>query len=326
VTVDHGSQKRLVETREALSRLVQRERDLSGEVDELRIQPIGVDEETHLASVRRRREAMRPGRTVGIIENILDDTDDSDNSRTIVAEVPKPAVELSKEDYGDLVGRLKEAVGNYGLPYASPRDLDPDLPRLVAATGDQGARGVIDVYEYSQELMRNLDTTVGMLQRRVDGLLAKAQSDYSSNSAASKSKSGGGYYKPQHSQYVEQLQRLLELSDKKIDIKKDQRDRLLRFQDKLGKAFGQLGSVEATRYLAKEFSRQEKNPALRTRILASFRQGRTLHAVPTLIKGLKARDMKLKSSVEATLVAITGVKLGDARAPWEAWWKANGDG
>ena len=161
---------------------------------------------------------------------ILNVEDDEDSRQTAVARIPQK-VELSKKDYAALIERLKETVGNYGLPVASPADLDPDLTELLRATGKDGARGLVEVYAYSSELRSKMEKTSSFLKRRI-----KALTDNAYKINKDKYKSGGGYYGGRHNHYLEQLQRLLELSEKKIEIKKDQKRRLDAFQEALGAA------------------------------------------------------------------------------------------
>ena len=250
---------------------------------------------------------------------ILSVEDDEDTRKTEVAKIPQ-TVELSKKDYSDLVKRLKETVGNYGLPIASPADLDPDLTKLLRATEDDGAKGLVAVYLYSSELRAKMEKTTSFLKRRIDALMANA---YKINKDKGKYKSGGGgYYGNRHNHYLEQLQRVLELSEKKIEIKKSQERRLAAFQRALGAGFDQLTTVEATKYLTSVYSRS-KDDDMKRKMVGSFSKGNALQAVPTLIKSLSSRDQELKGLVKSALATITGVNLGDNKKIWEAWWKEN---
>jgi hypothetical protein len=329
------SSARLIETREAIARLMRRENEIRGDLQQMRVNPLGgVIDDSLARSIARRREAMSQGRTGrigGIIGGIDDDTELDDDlngsrGRTIVEKIPQ-SVQLSKADYGNLVDRLKETVGNYGLPSATPSDLEPDLTTLLRAQGDFGARGLIAIFEYSQKLERDMGATVSMLQKRVDGLLAKAGAQYGGKKGEGSKSKGGGMYKPQgQSQHLEQLQRLLELSDKKIQIKKQQRVRLEAFQGTLGDAFADLTQTEATLCIVKAFSRERDNSHLRRHMCSSFAKSHALQAVPVLIKALRVKDTKLKSAVHQTLVTIAGKDLGDAVGPWNDWYKAESDG
>jgi len=317
---------RLAETRETLAALIAEERTLRGDLDEIRARPSNAPASTVLASDGTRGRdrwitSIDPEAVTG--DRTRDDGPGGSRGSTVVEVIAQPRT-LSKQEHGELVHRLSETVGNYALPSASPQDLEPDLTTLVHATGDAGARGLVEVYEYSQTLVRNLDTTVDMLERRVAALLAKAGvTGGEAPGEGRQGRGGSGYAEPQ-SPSLEQLQRLLELSDKKIGIKREQRVRLVAFQQALGRAFAALIEPDATRWLAGRFARADDDPELRRHILAAFTAARAVHAVPALIDLLRSRDRDLALAVEGALVAITGVRLGNARGPWEAWWKENG--
>ena len=249
---------------------------------------------------------------------ILHVEDDEDSRQTAVARIPQK-VELSKKDYAALIKRLKETVGNYGLPVASPADLDPDLTELLRATGKDGARGLIEVYGYSSELRSKMEKTTSFLKRRI-----KALTDNAYKINKDKYKGDGGYYGGRHNHYLEQLQRLLELSEKKVEIKKDQKRRLDAFQEALGDGFEQLTSVESTKHLTAVYSKS-KDPNMQSKMVGAFSKANALQAVPALIKSLSSPDQELKGLVKSALASITGVNLGDNKKIWAAWWKENGD-
>ncbi|MEC9352617.1 MAG: FHA domain-containing protein [Planctomycetota bacterium] len=276
----------------------------------------GTDTSKIEASIARRTAVM--GNSGNRILNV---EDDEDTRKTAVARLPQK-VELSKKDYSELVKRLKETVGNYGLPIASPADLDPDLTELLRATGDDGARGLVAVYLYSSELHAKMEKTTSFLKRRIDALTANA---YKINKDKADYKAGGGSYGMRHNHYLEQLQRLLELSEKKVEIKRSQKKRLAAFQQALGAGFGQLTSVESTKHLTSVYSKS-KDTDMKRKMVGSFTKGNALQAVPALIKSLSSRDQELKGLVKSALASITGVNLGDNKKIWEAWWKENSDG
>tara|TARA_B100000809_G_scaffold222686_1_gene231836 strand:- start:3405 stop:5564 length:2160 start_codon:yes stop_codon:yes gene_type:complete len=276
----------------------------------------GTDTSKIEASIARRTAVM--GNSGNRILNV---EDDEDTRKTAVAKLPQK-VELSKKDYSDLVKRLKETVGNYGLPIASPADLDPDLTELLRATGNDGARGLVAVYLYSGELHDKMEKTTSFLKRRIDALTANA---YKINKDKAQYKAGGGSYGMRHNHYLEQLQRLLELSEKKIEIKRSQKRRLAAFQKALGAGFRRLTSVESTKHLTSVYSRS-KDTDMKRKMVGSFTKGNALQAVPALIKSLSSPDQELKGLVKSALASITGVNLGDNKKIWEAWWKENSDG
>ncbi len=275
----------------------------------------GLDTSKIEASISRRTAVMSNSGN-----RILNVEDDEDTRKTAVAKLPQK-VELSKKDYSELVKRLKETVGNYGLPVASPADLDPDLTELLRATGDDGARGLVAVYLYSSELYAKMEKTTSFLKRRIDALMKNA---YKINKDKAQYKAGGGSYGMRHNHYLEQLQRLLELSEKKIEIKKSQRRRLAAFQQALGAGFQRLTSVESTKHLTSVYSKS-KDTDMKRKMVGSFAKGNALQAVPALIKSLSSPDQELKGLVKSALASITGVNLGDNKKIWEAWWKENGD-
>jgi len=344
------SRRRLVAMRTRIAELSKREQELRGNLEGVRTRPIGLsagDDTKARRSIARRQEALRGRDTIGTdsgggsgllvdsgkepdssrwIRHGSDSDRDRDSTSTEVAKIPQ-RVELDKESYGKLTHNLKEAVGNYALPSSHPDDLEPDLTRVTRATGDLGAKALIEVYEYSQLLMKNMDTTVAMLQKRVDGLLAKAEETYGGSGKGQGSKgrpAAPGYGRRGHSQYLEQLQRLLELSEKKIQIKKRHRKSLLAFQGELGSRFSDLTGLETSKHFLKIFPKLRDNPELGQHLLSYFKRHKTLEAVPVLSKSLRVRDVALKQAVQSTLATIVGQDLGDSKAAWDGWYKANG--
>ncbi len=310
---DGGSGKDLVETRALIASLIKERDELQGNLKEYGGLTGGTDTTKIDAAYARRTEVINSNR-------ILDVEDDEDTKKTAVARIPQK-VELSKKDYSDLVDRLKETVGNYGLPVASPADLDPDLTELLRATGKDGAKGLVEVYLYSSELNAKMEKTTAFLKRRIEALMANA---YKIKKDAGQYKSGGGYYGSRHNHYLEQLQRVLELSEKKIEIKKSQKRRLEAFQDALGAGFERLTSVDSAKHLTSVYSRS-KDTDMKRQMVGAFSKGNALQAVPVLIKSLSSPDQELKGLVKTALASITGVNLGDNKKIWEAWWKENGD-
>ena len=303
-----GDSQEITETRAMIASLIKKRNQIQGGLTG------GTDMSKIEASISRRTAVMSNSGN-----RILHVEDDEDTRKTAVARIPQ-IVELSKKDYADLIERLKETVGNYGLPIASPGDLDPDLTELLRATGDDGARGLVTVYLYSSELRAKMEKTTSFLKRRIDVLMANA---YKINK--DKYKSGAAsYYGNRHNHYLEQLQRVLELSEKKIEIKKSQKRRLEAFQQALGNGFAQLTSAESTKHLTGVYSRS-RDTDMKRKMVGSFSKGNALQAVPALIKSLSSPDQELKGLVKTALASITGVNLGDNKKVWEAWWKENND-
>ena len=313
ITPDPGSGN-IAETRELIASLIKERDNLQGNLGQYGGLTGGTDTSKIEASISRRTVVMNENGN-----RILHVEDDEDSRQTAVARIPQK-VELSKKDYAALIRRLKETVGNYGLPVASPADLDPDLTELLRATGKDGARGLIDVYGYSSELRSKMEKTTSFLKRRI-----KALTDNAYKINKDKYKGDGGYYGGRHNHYLEQLQRLLELSEKKVEIKKDQKRRLDAFQEALGDGFEQLTSVESTKHLTAVYSKS-KDPNMQSKMVGAFSKANALQAVPALIKSLSSPDQELKGLVKSALASITGVNLGDNKKIWAAWWKENGDG
>ena len=303
----------IAETRELIASLIKERDNLQGNLGQYGGLTGGTDTSKIEASISRRTVVMNENGN-----RILHVADAEDSRQTAVARIPQK-VELSKKDYAALIKRLKETVGNYGLPVASPADLDPDLTELLRATGKDGARGLIDVYGYSSELRSKMEKTTSFLKRRI-----KALTDNAYKINKDKYKGDGGYYGGRHNHYLEQLQRLLELSEKKVEIKKDQKRRLDAFQEALGDGFEQLTSVESTKHLTSVYSKS-KDPNMQSKMVGAFSKANALQAVPALIKSLSSPDQELKGLVKSALASITGVNLGDNKKIWDAWWKENGD-
>ena len=303
----------IAETRELIASLIKERDNLQGNLDQYGGLTGGTDTSKIEASIARRTAVMNENGN-----RILNVEDDEDSRQTAVARIPQK-VELSKKDYAALIERLKETVGNYGLPVASPADLDPDLTELLRATGKDGARGLVEVYAYSSELRAKMEKTTSFLKRRI-----KALTDNAYKINKDKYKSGGGYYGGRHNHYLEQLQRLLELSEKKVEIKQGQKRRLDAFQKALGNGFERLTSVESTKHLTSVYSKS-RDPNMQRKMVGAFSKANALQAVPALIKSLSSPDQELKGLVKSALASITGVNLGDNKKIWEAWWKENGD-
>ena len=299
------------ETRALIAKMIKERDELQGDLKRYGGLNGGTDTSKIEASFARRTEVMNNNR-------ILNVDDDEDSRKTVVAKIPQK-VELSKKDYKALIERLKETVGNYGLPVASPADLDPDLTELLRATGKDGAKGLVEVYLYSSELNAKMEKTTAFLKRRIEALMANA---YKINK--DKYKAGGGGYGSRHNHYLEQLQRLLELSEKKIEIKRAQRKRLNAFQNALGDGFERLTSIESTQHLTSVYSKS-RDTSMKRQMVGAFSKGNALDAVPALIKSLSSPDRQLKSLVKSALASITGINLGDNKKIWEAWWKENSD-
>ena len=304
----------IAETRELIASLIKERDNLQGNLGQYGGLTGGTDTSKIEASISRRTVVMNENGN-----RILHVEDDEDSRQTAVARIPQK-VELSKKDYAALIRRLKETVGNYGLPVASPADLDPDLTELLRATGKDGARGLIEVYGYSSELRSKMEKTTSFLKRRI-----KALTDNAYKINKDKYKGDGGYYGGRHNHYLEQLQRLLELSEKKVEIKKDQKRRLDAFQEALGDGFERLTSVESTKHLTTVYSKS-RDPNMQSKMVGAFSKANALQAVPALIKSLSSPDQELKGLVKSALASITGVNLGDNKKIWAAWWKENGDG
>ena len=312
ITPDPGSGN-IAETRELIASLIKERDNLQGNLGQYGGLTGGTDTSKIEASISRRTVVMNENGN-----RILHVEDDEDSRQTAVARIPQK-VELSKKDYAALIERLKETVGNYGLPVARPADLDPDLTELLRATGKDGARGLIEVYVYSSELRAKMEKTTSFLKRRI-----KALTDNAYKINKDKYKGDGGYYGGRHNHYLEQLQRLLELSEKKVEIKKSQKGRLAAFQETLGAGFERLTSAESTKHLTSVYSKS-KDTDMQRKMVGAFSKGNALQAVPALIKSLSSPDQELKGLVKSALASITGVNLGDNKKIWDAWWKENGD-
>ena len=312
ITPDPGSGN-IAETRELIASLIKERDNLQGNLGQYGGLTGGTDTSKIEASISRRTVVMNENGN-----RILHVEDDEDSRQTAVARIPQK-VELSKKDYAALIERLKETVGNYGLPVARPADLDPDLTELLRATGKDGARGLIEVYVYSSELRAKMEKTTSFLKRRI-----KALTDNAYNINKDKYKGDGGYYGGRHNHYLEQLQRLLELSEKKVEIKKSQKGRLAAFQETLGAGFERLTSAESTKHLTSVYSKS-KDTDMQRKMVGAFSKGNALQAVPALIKSLSSPDQELKGLVKSALASITGVNLGDNKKIWDARWKENGD-
>ena len=237
-------------------------------------------------------------------------------SRTGVSKLqPSPA--LSKKEVASVVEKLQRAVESYASVEATPDTLEPELSALSVA-GGEAAGGLLSVLGHARDLLKGIDDNIAFLKRRTDKLLADAGAAGGSTSegSAKKKKEGSNYTAGPE---LEQLQRALELSDRKITIKKAQRERLVALFDAVKATFGRVTDPRAVRHFLAVFAR-DRDVGTRLAILSSLRAAANPAVIPVLLKRFTAQDESVRKAVRETLIVISGRDLGGNKRDWEQWW------
>ena len=237
-------------------------------------------------------------------------------SSTSVRKLQRPR--FSRKEGAALVKRLRDALENYASPEATPASLEPELGSLSGASGVEAAKGMLDVREHGCGLLEKIDANVAYLKRQTEKLLAQAKAAGGGTSEGSNRKREGSNYKA--GPEVEKLQRKLELPEKKISIKGEQRKRLEALVAAVNAAFGRMTEPQAARYLRRQFARN-RDVGQRLAILNSMRASGSLDAIPVLIERFSAADETVRKEVRQALISISGSDLGGDKANWEKWWR-----
>ncbi len=237
-------------------------------------------------------------------------------SRTGVSKL-QPTSALSKKEVASVVEKLQRAVENYASVDATPDTLEPELSALSVA-GGEAAGGLLSVLGHARDLLKGIDDNIAFLKRRTDKLLADAGAAGGSTSEGSaKKKQEGSNYKA--GPELEQLQRALELSDRKITIKKAQRERLVALVDAVKATFGRVTDPRAVRHFLTVFAR-DRDVGTRLAILSSLRAAASPEVIPVLLKRFTAQDETVRQAVRETLIVLSGKDLGGNKRDWEQWW------
>ncbi len=236
----------------------------------------------------------------------------STSSRTAVSRL-QPRAALSKKEVAGLVETLQRALGNYASVEATPETLEPALGALSGGDGD-AAKGLLDVLRHARNLLEGIDENIAFLTRRTERLLAEAAAPN-----AATEDSGEKMERSSAGPELEKRQRELELSERKIAIKRLQRERLVALVDAARAAFGRMTDPDAVRHLLGVFAR-DRDVETRLAILGSLRASASPDAVPVLLGRFTAQDETVRKAVRATLIVIAGKDLGDNKEDWERWW------
>ena len=229
----------------------------------------------------------------------------------------QPRSALSKKEVAGLAENLRRALENYASVEATPETLEPDLSTLSMAGGGEAAKGLLGVLGHAGDLLKGIDDNMAFLKRITDKRLADAAVAGGSKSEGSNKKKEGSSYKAGPA--LEKLQRELELSDRKLAIKKTQRERLVELVDAVKAAFGRVTDPGAVRYLLGAFAR-DRDVETRLAILNSLRASSSPDAIPVLLKRFTAQDETVREAVREALIVITGKDLGGSKKDWERWW------
>ncbi len=225
----------------------------------------------------------------------------------------------------ELVSKLKKALDDYANPAAKPSSLEPHLAQLVALTGQEAAVDMVTVYRHARDLLKDLDRNIAFLDRKNESL-QRAADQVSARQAPSSGQTNRRRGTPTKKEHVsEQHQRLLELYERKTQIKEAQRQRLVSLRDHVcQQGFGKLTSDPQTQYLVGRFS-NESDPVQRMAILGASEAAKARHAIPALISKLSLRDEELKGTIQEVLTGLAGVDKGAKKADWQKWWNENKD-
>ena len=248
------------------------------------------------------------------------------SGRTRVAKPSAERKKLGARRIRDLVAALQQSLGEYAMPGVTPDILQPHLGELSSALGKTAAKGAIEVYDHGRDLLRDIDTAMGVREKWVKGLLKKAEGEgLNKKGEGSASKKGGRYGPMKGGKDYENEQRLLELSAKKVAILTKQRRQLVTLQHAVLDSLMSFTDPESTAFLADRFSSDDDRD-LRFAILKVLADARAAHSVPKLTLRLRDSDEELRASVHRTLVAIAGEDLGEKAGPWREWWAERKEG
>ncbi len=240
-----------------------------------------------------------------------------DDAATAMVQRKTPGPVLSASEVRDLVAALSEKIDDYASPEAVPESLEPELAQLSGSRGKRAADGLLDVHRHGRDLLVDLDRTVAFLKRRAKTLVAQADKLRGGENGEGSSKREGSRYAP--SPEIEKLQRNLELSEKKVEIKERQRERLVALLAAVAGGIAQFRDEDAVRQLVLRFS-SDRDVDQRLALAAAFETSRSRLAVPALIQRLGVSEGRLRNAVHQALIAIAGKDLGEKASDWKAWW------
>ncbi len=235
-----------------------------------------------------------------------------------------PRLELSTTEVNSLVDLLMSTVERYGEYGIGPKELKPELSKLSSGIGPRPVEGILRVYRHANGMLEEIDRNIAFLKKRNEKWLEQARrlapADGEGSSTKGRVVEGSGY---KSAREIEEAQRALELSAKKIEIQEVSRATLLSMRDALLGSLARFRDRGATETLAAEFA-LKSDLTLRLAILAALREAKARHAIPLIIPKLNNREAELADAAHKALVDLTGVDLGPERAPWDAWWRENG--
>ncbi len=213
--------------------------------------------------------------------------------------------ELSDKEIHDLVERMKKVIENYASPYIKASSLDPMKSRLSSDSRGVAAKGMRNVFRYTQDLSNDLVENLSFLKKQKDRILLTAKVKRRQLTK---------------SDQKESYQRLLELTHKKILIREEQKKRLRVLKNAILSTYPRFSSSsgleELTKSFEQNFNQEEQQVVLKILISLQIRA-----AIPALIKTLKTKDKLWKKTVQEALVQITGENPGENYLDWQQWQK-----
>lgn len=237
-------------------------------------------------------------------------------SRSTTVVVQEQRRRTSALDVRALVAALTATLDDYATPSTTVESLEPALGELVDARTRAAAAGLLKVFRHGRELEKDGEETLRFLRERVKKLLAQAERQGGSRGEGSGKREGSHRSVPPE---VEQLQRLLELSEKKVSIKETQLARLQSLLQRIHMSFAQLVHREAVLLLTSRFG-SERDPPIQRAILLAVGSAGAESAIPALLRRFSSRDEALRRSVRQTLISIVGEDLGGEKRAWAEWW------
>jgi hypothetical protein len=245
------------------------------------------------------------------------------SARTVARPAPAGAPRSLRE-ISNLVEALCRRIDDYATLAVKPSSLEPELRDLASASGKAAAEGLLRVHDHVRRLLRATRAGMEENRRRKEALLTRAGEEEQKPPAGSGSKNEGGYGGKAEGEKAEHKQRLLELSEKAMEIQRKQSESLVRLRDAVLAAVGRKGDPEAFSYLRFSFTYETDEDLCRA-ILPVFEAAGSRGSIPALYHKLSgAKDPAFREAIHRTLVVMAGRDLGDSAGPWAEWWVREG--
>jgi hypothetical protein len=246
----------------------------------------------------------------------------SGSSRTVVVPAPAGPVKRSQGELNALVARLTRRIDDYATHTVFPESLEPELTQLSSSMGKPAVEGVLAVYGHARQLLKETDGMIEHNRRRKEALLRKAAAKKAASpddEYAEKEKMKPAYPKRVGPQ-VETDQRLLELSEKAMEIESRHRLSILLLRNAVLGSMRRLTDPEAAIEWCERLV-EDTDEDLALAMVLALEEAKLQESIPALYRRISAaKDPELKAALRRALTALAGVDLGEAAAPWAEWW------